>query len=132
MIRFLEPQAEKVWWKEKISRILSPGITYDPSFLDELKSHYLCAFDQSTVSFADYTTGEAFTYSFSSEEERCRLILLIQPVEIIFDDQQKKATILFFGKYTFFLFTKIYLLQKHLKASAGWNPIFNLWVEKKL
>lgn len=75
--------------ERKISRILSPGITYDPSFLDELKSHYLCAFDQSTVSFADYTTGEAFTYSFSSMEECCRLILLIQPVEIIFDDRQK-------------------------------------------
>lgn len=73
----------------KVSRILSPGMTYDPSFLDELKSHYLCAFDQSTVSFVDHTTGEAFTYSFSSLEECHRLILLIQPVEIIFDDRQK-------------------------------------------
>ena len=75
--------------ERKVSRILSPGMTYDPSFLDELKSHYLCAFDQSTVSFVDHTTGEAFTYSFSSLEECHRLILLIQPVEIIFDDQQK-------------------------------------------
>ena len=75
--------------ERKISRILSPGITYDPSFLDELKSHYLCAFDQSTVSFVDHTTGEAFTYSFSSLEECFRLIALIQPVEIIFDDLQK-------------------------------------------
>lgn len=76
--------------ERKVSRILSPGMTYDPSFLDELKSHYLCAFDQSTVSFVDHTTGEAFTYSFSSLEEKHRLILLIQPVEIIFDEQQKK------------------------------------------
>ncbi len=75
--------------ERKVSRILSPGMTYDPSFLDELKSHYLCAFDQNTVSFVDHTTGEAFTYSFSSLEECHRLILLIQPVEIIFDDQQK-------------------------------------------
>ena len=75
--------------ERKVSRILSPGMTYDPSFLDELKSHYLCAFDQSTVSFVDHTTGEAFTYSFSSLDERRRLILLIQPVEIIFDEQQK-------------------------------------------
>ncbi len=75
--------------ERKVSRILSPGMTYDPSFLDELTSHYLCAFDSSTVSFVDHTTGEAFTYHFSSLEECHRLILLIQPVEIIFDDRQK-------------------------------------------
>ncbi len=75
--------------ERKVSRILSPGMAYDPSLLDELKAHYLCAFDQCTCSFVDGTTGEAFIYDFSSTEERDRLILLIEPVELIFDESQK-------------------------------------------
>lgn len=72
-----------------ISRILSPGITYDPSLLDELKAHYICAFDQNTISFTDSTTGEAFTYGFSSIQERDHILSLIEPVELVFSEDQK-------------------------------------------
>ena len=75
--------------ERKVTRILSPGMTYDPSFLDELKAHYLCAFDHNTVSFTDESTGEAFCYNTSSIEERQRLIHLIEPVEIVFAEHQK-------------------------------------------
>ncbi len=83
-------QFKKGLVKRKITRILSPAMAYDPSALDELKSHYLCAFDDKTVSFSDHTTGEAFTYIFSSLKECHRIISLIQPVEIVFDEKQKK------------------------------------------
>ena len=75
--------------QRKVKRILSPGIAYDPSILDELKAHYICAFDEQTVSFADSTTGEAFYYPVSRKEELTRLLLLLQPVEIIFDEKQR-------------------------------------------
>ena len=84
------PNKKKGLVERKVTRVLSPGITYDPSLLDELKAHYLCAFDDQTVSFVDQTTGEAFNYSFSSKEEGHRLIFLIQPVEVIFGETQKK------------------------------------------
>ena len=84
-----EVQPKKGLVERKITRILSPAMAYDPSDLDELKAHYLCAFDSQTVSFSDSTTGEAFTYSFSSLQECHRIISLIQPVEIVFDEKQK-------------------------------------------
>ena len=75
--------------ERKVGRVLSPGMTYDPSLLDELKAHYICAFDQQTCSFADGTTGTAFIYDFSSTKERDQLIALIEPVELVFSENQK-------------------------------------------
>ena len=84
-----ESKSAKGLVERKVSRILSPGMTYDPSLLDELKAHYICAFDQHTCSFADGTTGTAFTYDFSSIKERDQLMALIEPVELVFDESQK-------------------------------------------
>jgi len=82
-------QTQKGLVERKVSKILSPGMAYDPYFLDELKAHYICAFDRTTCSFVDSSTGEAFTYSFSTDRQRDHLILLIEPVELIFCEEQK-------------------------------------------
>ena len=75
--------------RREATRILSPGMAYDPSFLDELKAHYICAFDSNTVSFSAFAEGEAFYYNFSDTQELERLILMVQPVEIIFRENQR-------------------------------------------
>ena len=75
--------------RREVTRVLSPGMAYDPSFLDELKAHYICAFDSNTVSFSAFAEGEAFYYNFSTAQELERLILMVQPVEIIFREDQR-------------------------------------------
>ena len=84
-----EGPSQKGLVERKIQQILSPGVAYDPSLLDELKAHYICAFDDQSISFADGATGEAFYYEYQDKKELQRLMTLLQPVEILFDETQR-------------------------------------------
>ena len=81
--------------KRAVTRILTPGMVYDPESLDQLTAHYLCAFDDSSVSFTDTSTGEAFFYLTSDENTKERLIRLLNPVELVLTAGQKEK---FFSK----------------------------------
>ena len=76
--------------KREVTRILTPGMVYDPSNLDQLTANYLCAFDKNSVSFLDMSTGEAFFYLSSNEREQKQLIYLLNPVELVLTSQQKE------------------------------------------
>ena len=77
--------------KRAVTRILTPGMVYDPESLDELRAHYLCAFDDSSVSFTDTSTGEAFFYMIDDEQSRWHIICLLNPVELVLTAEQKKT-----------------------------------------
>ena len=77
--------------KRAITRILSPGMVYDPETLDELQANYLCSFDNQSVSFLETSTGEAFYYLEISEKNsiRQRLLESLNPVELVLSTELK-------------------------------------------
>ena len=80
--------------KREVTRILTPGMVYDPESLDQLSANYLCAFDEGSVSFLDSSTGEAFFYSIEEDREKRDLIRLLNPVELVLSLQQKEKAFL--------------------------------------
>ena len=78
--------------KREVTRILTPGMVYDPSNLDQMTANYLCAFDDQAISFLDISTGEAFYYLSSNEIERKQLICLLNPVELVLTTKQKELS----------------------------------------
>ncbi|MBY0386464.1 DNA mismatch repair protein MutS, partial [bacterium] len=76
--------------KRAVTRILSPGMVFDPDTLDTLQFNYIAAYDKNTVSFLEPTTGEAFYYSVAQKNEQIALIKILQPVELILTEEQKE------------------------------------------
>jgi DNA mismatch repair protein MutS len=85
-----DPKLAKGLVKRAVTRILSPGVVFDPDTLDALKPHYISASDSKTVSFLDTTTGEAFYFQVKDEVRRNRLLASLQPIEIITTSQDKE------------------------------------------
>lgn len=78
-----DPKQAKGLVKRAVTRILSPGMVFDPETLDGHAFNYLCAWDENHVSFLEPTTGECFYYEIREDRERKRLISILAPVEII-------------------------------------------------
>ncbi len=78
-----DPATAKGIVKRGVTRVLTPGMVYDPDTLDELKAHYLCAFSESKVALADVSTGAALVYETETKAEREELLALLQPAEIV-------------------------------------------------
>ena len=85
-----DPATAKGIVKRAVTRVLSPGMVYDPATLDQLSGNYLCAYDEQTVSFLEPTTGDAFYYLVQGEEPRERLWQLLQPKELILTALQRR------------------------------------------
>lgn len=84
-----EPKESKGIVKRAVTRILSPGMVYDPDELEGEKNNYLSAFDEKTVSFLEPTTGEFFYFTYSSMQECKKLIQVLDPVEMVVTKKQK-------------------------------------------
>jgi DNA mismatch repair protein MutS len=80
-----DPKFAKGIVKRAVTRILSPGMVYDPETLDADQFNYLCSVDKKHVSFLEPTTGECFFYKVGEVREQVRLIETIAPVEIVAD-----------------------------------------------
>ena len=60
-----DPALAKGLVKRAVTRVLTPGMVYDPDTLDQLSANFLCSYDSSSIAFADITTCEAFQYTCS-------------------------------------------------------------------
>jgi DNA mismatch repair protein MutS len=78
-----DPKLAKGLVKRAVTRILSPGVVYDPDTLDNLKANYVASYDPKSVSFLDTTTGEAFYFFVKDAARRDRLLRSLQPVELV-------------------------------------------------
>lgn len=85
-----DPKLAKGLVKREITRILSPGMVYDPDTLEAQTPNYLCAFDQSSVAFMDSTTGECFYYLVKDQKKKTQLLETLHPVEIVIDERQEE------------------------------------------
>jgi DNA mismatch repair protein MutS len=84
-----DPKLAKGLVKRAVTRILSPGVVYDPDTLDSLQANYLASFDAQSVSFLDTTTGEAFFFFVKDGARRDRMLASLQPVEVVVSEGLK-------------------------------------------
>ncbi|MES2962973.1 MAG: DNA mismatch repair protein MutS [Bdellovibrionota bacterium] len=78
-----DPKFAKGLVKRAVTRILSPGVVYDPETLDATRPNYIASFDLKSVSFLDTTTGEAFFFNVKDDSRRNRLLSSLGPVEVV-------------------------------------------------
>ncbi len=78
-----DPASAKGLVKRAITRILTPGMVYDSETLDHSQAHYLCALDDTSVSFIDTTTGESFYFLHSSLTEKLKLLDVLPVAEVV-------------------------------------------------
>src|SRR5690606_24110956 len=86
-----DPKLAKGLVKREVTRILSPGMVYDPDTLNSDKAHYLCAWEKDHIAFLDATTGEAFYYDIAQASQREQLWELLAPVEFVVSREQKES-----------------------------------------
>jgi DNA mismatch repair protein MutS len=77
-----DPKLAKGIVRRAVTRILSPGVVFDPETLDARAANYLGSFDEQTASFLDVSTGEAF-YFRARGAARDRLLASLHPVELV-------------------------------------------------
>ncbi len=81
-----DPKMAKGLVKREVTRILSPGMVFDPETLDAHSPNFLMAFDNETLSFMDSTTGECFYYKVKDQKRKQQLIETLAPVEIVLNE----------------------------------------------
>ncbi len=78
-----DPALAKGIVKRAVTRVLTPGMVYDPDTLDQLSANYLASYDDGQLAFADLTTGEAFCYEVTDPNEREELLAMLSPAELV-------------------------------------------------
>lgn len=84
-----DPATAKGIVKRAVTRILSPGMVYDPETLEQIQGHYLAAFSSDTVAFFESTTAALFFYRVANNDEAFRLLFLLQPKETLLTGEQR-------------------------------------------
>ncbi len=83
-----DPALAKGIVKRAVTRVLTPGMVYDPDTLDQLSANYLSAYDDHHLAYVDITTGEAFYYDFADVAEREEILALMVPAELVLSRKQ--------------------------------------------
>lgn len=83
-----DPKFAKGIVKRAVTRVLTPGMVYDPDTLDATLSHYLMSCDSQTVAFLEPTTGECFFVENTKRNLTDFLTLPIAEIIISAMDQQ--------------------------------------------
>ncbi len=77
--------------KRAVTRILSPGMVYDPETLDEQSANYICSFDNNSIGFLDTSTGVGFYYKIEGFAQAYELINILNPVELVVTPEVRKS-----------------------------------------
>ena len=85
------PDEAKGIVKRGVTRILSPGMVYEPENISENSANYVAAIDNKTVSFLEASTGECFYYKTSSFSDAIELTELIGVAELLITQEQLSA-----------------------------------------
>ncbi len=89
-----DPKQAKGIVKRGITRILSPGMVYDPEELDAETSNYISAYHKSSLAFLESSTGDAFYYEDLNWQEVQDLLLLLRPAELLVSSTEDKKSFL--------------------------------------
>jgi len=94
-----DPKLAKGIVKRAVTRILSPGMVYDPETIEQDRANYLCSFDKDSVAFLESSTGEAFYYLCKNDDEKRRLIEVYYPAEVLLKSIEQKQVFSFLSDY---------------------------------
>lgn len=91
-----DPKFAKGLVKRAVTRILTPGMVYDPDTLETTSCHYLASFDRETVAFVEPTTGECFLVEKRDEKGTGQFdIFQTLPVaEVVISEEQNSDQLL--------------------------------------
>ena len=78
-----DPKLAKGIVKRAVTRILTPGMVFDPDNLDATLANYMASLDETSVSFVDTSTGECFYFESDILSEKLNLIQIMPVVELI-------------------------------------------------
>lgn len=78
-----DPKLAKGIVKRAVTRILTPGMVYDSDNLKATESHYICSFDENSMSFIDTTTGESFYFLDLTENQRQQVFSILPIAELV-------------------------------------------------
>ncbi|MEC9283797.1 MAG: DNA mismatch repair protein MutS [Bdellovibrionota bacterium] len=82
-----DPKQAKGLVKRGITRILTPGMVFDPDSLDAGSSNYIACCVDSSMALVDTSTGECFYYEDISLKQRKDLIYLLNPAELLLSEK---------------------------------------------
>ena len=89
-----DPKLSQGIVKRAVTRVLTPGMVYDPETLNPFKAHYLCSFDSECVAFLESSTGEAFFYLLNEVKGKSDVFSffsLLSPAEIVLGPDEMKV-----------------------------------------
>lgn len=84
-----DPKTAKGIVKRAVTRILTPGMVYDPDQLDPVLANYIACYDQQTLAIVDPSTGEAFYFEPVEIDRAQRLIQSLPIVELVFIEAER-------------------------------------------
>jgi DNA mismatch repair protein MutS len=96
-----DPKTAKGLVKRAVTRVLTPGMVYDPDTLEQTVSNYLACWSEGTLACADTSTGEGFYFENLNEGDVRRLLELLPIAEMILENEES-ATHGFSGLVSFF------------------------------
>jgi DNA mismatch repair protein MutS len=86
-----DPAVAKGLVKRGVTRILSPGMVYDPDTLDLREQNFLAAFDHAGVYFLDASTGATLAVKTAEPAKVFDALRLLQPTEVVMTKAQNDA-----------------------------------------
>ncbi len=78
-----DPKLAKGIVKRAVTRVLTPGMVYDPETLEQSSSHYVASLDAESVSFIDVTTGECFYLRSSCRVQLLSFLEILPVAEVV-------------------------------------------------
>lgn len=78
-----DPKTAKGIVKRAVTRVLTPGMVYDPETLDQSLAHYIASFDFESLAVVDMTTGEAFYFDSLTTKEIQKLLSVLPIAELV-------------------------------------------------
>lgn len=78
-----DPETAKGIVRRGVTRILSPGMVYDPENLEQKTANYVAAFDEKFVSYLEASTGETFYFETENAAAAFGLLALLRPTELV-------------------------------------------------
>lgn len=78
-----DPKLAKGIVKRAVTRVLTPGMVYDPDTLDQSLAHYIGCSDSDSLALVDMTTGEAFYFDSLSPKELQKLLSVLPIAELV-------------------------------------------------
>jgi len=96
-----DPKLAKGIVKRGVTRILTPGMVFDPDSLDASSPNYIACFTNDELALADSSTGEAFYFTHLNSDQLTQIKALYPIVEWVFRSINE-ANLLDISKYTLF------------------------------